>query len=315
MTIRGDYDCLQQAAHWFAELQDGDATPAVRQQWQHWLHARAEHQQAWEQVQQIWSQFATLSPAATEQALASASVSRRRALRRIGGTLGLGTAALFGLSRWHGSPGPAMPRTAFAAPDHWALPDGATLWLNGDSAADIAYGSGTRRLVLRHGELLVQTAADTHAPPRPFEVHTPCGTLLALGTRFSVWLQGDAVLLSVFDGAVVIQPDAAPPRRIDAGQQCRFDRHGSDAPRPADAVRESWVRDQLLFQSAPLATVVAELGRYRRGYLGCDPAIAALPVLAALPLRDSDRALALVAAALPVEIERPWPWWTRLRPR
>jgi transmembrane sensor len=315
MTARGDYDCLQQAAHWFAELQDGNATPAIRQQWQHWLQARAEHRQAWAQVQQIWSQFATLSPAATEQALASVTVSRRRALRRIGGTLGLGTVALLGLSRRHSPSRPAMPRTAFAAPDRWTLPEGATLWLNGDSAADIAYDSAVRRIVLRRGELLVQTATDTHAPPRPFVVETPYGTLLALGTRFSVWLQDEAVLLSVFHGTVEIQPHAAPARRIAAGQQCRFDRHGNDTPRPVDAVRASWAQGQLLFDDAPLAAVVAELGRYRRGYLGCDPAIAGLHLLAALPMHDSDRALALVAAALPVRIERPWPWWTRLRPR
>ena len=42
----------------------------------------------------------------------------------------------------------------------------------------------------------------------------------------------------------------------------------------------------------PLAQVAAELARYRRGWLTCDPAVAGIRVSGVLPLADTDQALA-----------------------
>jgi transmembrane sensor len=50
----------------------------------------------------------------------------------------------------------------------------------------------------------------------------------------------------------------------------------------------------------PLGEWVAELGRYRRGVLRCDPAVAGLRVSGAFPLDDTDRALQLLADTFPV---------------
>ncbi|KAG1389316.1 hypothetical protein G6F59_015591 [Rhizopus arrhizus] len=68
------------------------------------------------------------------------------------------------------------------------LVDGSVLHLDTGTAVDIAFDAHARLLRLRHGQMLVETAADPQRPARPFRVTTPYGTLQALGTRFSVRL-------------------------------------------------------------------------------------------------------------------------------
>ncbi len=59
---------------------------------------------------------------------------------------------------------------------------------------------------------------------------------------------------------------------------------------------------------------MAELARYRHGHLAVDPAVAGLPVMGTYPLDDTDRALAMLEAALPVRVRRRLPWWVTLEP-
>lgn len=314
MSPAEQHACLQQAAHWFAELHGEAPDPLRQRQWQHWLHAHPQHRVAWQQVQQVWDRFATLSPAATEQALTGLRPARRRALRQIGGVLGVAGLSLLGLQQLPMQRWQAAQRTAFARTGRWTLPDGGTLWLNGDSAADIDYNADQRCIVLHRGELLLQTAADHAVPARPMRVRTPLGELQALGTRFSVCLDAAAARVNVYQGQVVLRPSAAPAVMVEAGSQRRF--HG-DAVEPAssaDPLRGTWLGGQLLADAEPLQRVVTELARYRRGHLGCDPRVAGLRLVAALPLDDSDRALQLIAAVLPVRIERILPWWVTLVP-
>jgi transmembrane sensor len=72
------------------------------------------------------------------------------------------------------------------------------------------------------------------------------------------------------------------------------------------------VRHVLTAENMSLGQLVEELGRYRHGYLGCDPAVAQLPVMGAFPLDDSDQALRLLGAALPVKVQRLTPWWVSI---
>lgn len=82
----------------------------------------------------------------------------------------------------------------------------------------------------------------------------------------------------------------------------------------ADPLRGDWQDGRLQVQDVPLIRVIDELARHHRGYLGCDPALAALNVTAVLPRLDSLQALQLLVRALPIRIEQRWPWWTVMRP-
>ena len=65
----------------------------------------------------------------------------------------------------------------------------------------------------------------------------------------------------------------------------------------------------------PLSELVAELERYRRGHLGCAPAVAGLRISGVFRLDDTDAALSAITRTLPVRIQRVGPYWTRIDAR
>ena len=66
------------------------------------------------------------------------------------------------------------------------LPDGTRLTLSTGTAIDLRFDANARLVVLLAGEILVATAPDPAATPRPFRVRGRHGTVQALGTRFTV---------------------------------------------------------------------------------------------------------------------------------
>ncbi|MGV2837118.1 iron dicitrate transport regulator FecR, partial [Pseudomonas shirazensis] len=57
------------------------------------------------------------------------------------------------------------------------------------------------------------------------------------------------------------------------------------------------------------------LGRYRHGWLRCDPSITALKVSGAFPLDDTDRALAALESGFDLRIERRSRYWVSVMPK
>ena len=194
---------------------------------------------------------------------------------------------------------------------HVTLPDGTRVQLNTDTALRIDYSDTLRRVVLLRGEIMIATA---HDPVRPFEVDTAEGRLRALGTRFNVRSLDGETTLAVFEGAVQAHfANGAPAGyRVDAGMRARGGAQGAAAPVAVTPEDQNWTRGLLQVEDAPLAQVLAELGRYRRGYLGCEDALASIPVTGTFPLHDADRALRMLAEGLSLRISQPLPWWTRL---
>jgi len=63
-----------------------------------------------------------------------------------------------------------------------------------------------------------------------------------------------------------------------------------------------------------LDAFLAELGRYRKGWLRCDPQVAALRISGAFQLADTDAVLANLAHLLPVQISARTPYWVTVLP-
>lgn len=56
-TSKPNYQALQQAAKWFATLNDEGVTEADKSRWQIWLNGHPEHQQAWRYVEGVGERF------------------------------------------------------------------------------------------------------------------------------------------------------------------------------------------------------------------------------------------------------------------
>lgn len=314
MSDAAGSEALRQAAAWFAQLQSEQAGEPERAAWRAWLQAHPSHRRAWQLVEEVRQQFGQ-APQAAGRALDAAGRSRRRALGQLAAVLGVGgaTALLYRAAPWR--PWLADYRTAVGERRQLTLPDGSSLHLNTASAVDVAYTASRRLLRLRAGEVLVSTAPDPAAQARPFLVSTPQGEALALGTRFTVRLDGDDSEVAVLEKAVRVTPANGAPVTVAAGWRLRFDHSACQAAQPNDASVGSWQYGSLVAVDMPLGRLVAELARHRHGYLGCHPAVAALPVSGAFPLDDTERALDALARSFPLRIERHTRYWASVEPR
>lgn len=304
---------LEQAAEWFALRQQG-WSDSDQQRWHAWLQADAGHADAWRRVESVWQSFAPLSAPAAATALDAAGRRRRRALRSLGGALGIGAVSLLGLHGLREQRGLQTQRTAAGHTGHWTLMDGSQLWLNADSEVTIDIGSGRRTLHLLRGELLLQTGHHPAHAGLPLTVHVPGARLRPIGTRFAVGREAQGSRLDVFEGVVRCLPLFGAALDVPTGGAARIGPMGGVSTVDADPLRGDWQDGRLQVQHAPLIRVIDELARHHQGYLGCDPALAALNVTAVLPRLDSLQALQLLARALPIRIEQRWPWWTVVRP-
>jgi transmembrane sensor len=311
------FEDLQQAADWFAVLQAGSPSEAERLQWQRWLDTGPRQRAAWQRVEAVAGEFAGLAGLPARRALegrgAATSARRRTALRALAVAPVAGLAAWLGAGQlpWRGWV--AAHRTQTGERREIVLADGSRLWLNTATALDVDFSAGLRRIVLHRGEVLVTSGHDAAYASRPLVVDVPQARLTALGTRFAVRRaeDGDAVRLAVFDGAVEARPAAGGTSRLlAAGQQARVFADRVELPVPVAPEEDAWTRGMLVADGMRLADFIAELSRYRPGYLGCAPEVAELRLVGAYPLADTERILAALQATLPVKVHRPLPWWT-----
>ena len=317
ISIAPGFEELQQAAEWFAVLQGGAPSDAERLQWQRWLDSGPQQRAAWQRVEAVAGEFAGLAGLPARRALdrRGAVDSRRRvalralALVPVAGLAGWLTARSVPWRGWV-----AAHRTDTGERREIVLADGSRLWLNTATAVDIDFSPSLRRIVLHKGELLVTSGHDEAFATRPLVVDVSQGRLTAQGTRFAVRHDDDddeAVRLAVFDGAVEARPaHGGVPRTVPAGQQTRVFADRVEALSPVAVDEDAWTRGMLVADGMRLGDFIAELSRYRPGYLACAPEVADLRIVGAYPLADTDRILDALQATLPVKVHKPMPWWT-----
>ncbi|GAB7532737.1 FecR family protein [Pseudomonas sp. 3A(2025)] len=301
---------IKQAAHWFTRLQSEAASSADQKAWQHWLEASGENRWAWEQVQGLQQRLHGMPAGLTGRALSLADQpdkNRRTLLKGLMLAAGTGLVSYGGYRQVQTSGWLADYRTATGEQRTIVLPDGSQLQLNTASAVDLAYSVSERRLIVREGEVLITTA--TNSAGRPFFVQTPQGTVQALGTRFSVRRDGTRDHVAVFEHQVRITPFAGQPSLLAAGNQCSFDSRQTAATTPVSAGQDAWVKGVLVANDQRLDAFIAELGRYRAGWLRCDPAVAGLRISGAFALNDTDQALQALTTSLPVRVEQKTRYW------
>ncbi|OYT83832.1 MAG: iron dicitrate transport regulator FecR [Pseudomonas sp. PGPPP4] len=303
---------LKEAAEWLLALNFDDTDEAQRQAFERWRAQSEAHRAAWARAERVMGTFASVPLDIGQQALRRAgarALSRRRTLRLL-------TALLVGApSGWLAlrtlpwdAPGAELT-TAIGERRSLVLADGSQLVLNSDSALDVRFDEGIRRLHLRRGEVLVTTHADPVVPRRPFVVSLAQGEVEALGTRFSVRRDEGLCQVAVFAHGVELRPQRGTAVRLTAGQQAWFDALGVQRRALVDEDASLWTRGMLVAHDRPLAEVLAELGRYRPGLLRCDPAVAGLRVSGALSLDDTDQALLALQRTLPIRVSRRTRYW------
>ncbi|MBV4492850.1 FecR family protein [Pseudomonas oryzicola] len=308
MEQHGSETVREQAAAWFARVQDAPRDAGLQAQLRAWLEGDRRHREEYEQLACLW-QAADLIPRQRLEALARPAPvpqsSRRRLVRMaLAATLG---AVAVGLG-WGGWQYQQLNhqgglQTAFNERRQVELPDGSYLELNGSTHVQVAFSAGQRHVRLIAGEVMFTVAHDSG---RPFVVDTAQGSVTVTGTRFDVRQDTAGTRVAVEQGSVRVHGRGASLAQLTAGQGSHIDAQGQvAAPYAVNAAAlTAWRQGKLVFDNATLADVVAEVSRYRSQPLRVAPGkVAQLRLSSTFRSDDTDALLRALPSILPVAIK------------
>lgn len=310
-------DALKAAALWFVQLTSGDATDEERAAWHAWRQQNPAHEYAWQQVEKVTRKFSSPGMSA-EIGLATlerpASPGRRKVLQHIATVVALGGLGWTGYREAPWQSWPADYATAVGEQRAVTLQDGSQLTLNTDSVVDVRFSSTERRIVLHRGEVFINTATDTHQ--RPVVAATEHGNVTALGTRFTLRCDKHLTQVELFNGTLEIRAAASQGiHYLQAGQSMRFSEQLVETPFPLTRTQPGWLNGILMVDDMALPDFIADLGRYRRGYLIADKSLDGLRISGAFPIDNTDRILDSLVATLPVDVQRFTDYWITVKRR
>lgn len=303
-------DVLDAAIEWHLQLANGDGNTDA---FNAWLRD-PEHARVWAQLQTINQRVSRLGREG-RVAIESAGRERRSTLRNsvLGLFFALGTLLIIADKQWPVRYALADITTATGEYRELRLDDGSHVALDARSAIDIEFSRKQRRVILKAGQLLVESA---HGDKRPFIVATDEGELRALGTRFLVRRDDNGLTrLTVLAAAVEATAYDGEKRVLRAGEDVVLDSIGMKSNSRAAPGADAWTHHMLAVENAPLSQVVAELSRHTHSHIAVDEAIADLPVTGTFPLRDINMTLAALTSTLPIVQQRNTAWWIRLAAR
>lgn len=299
---------LDQALEWCIRLQDAGVSEAELKAFDEWLARSRAHHEAWQRAQQVWS---------TSRTVADAFVESQRAKpkpRRLFQWMGWATAALIILTVGRMNISPSIwadYRTSVAQTRIWNLEDGSSIQLAPQTALDVKFNAGERRVLLYQGEAWFKVAAN---PSRPFIVEASDGSTRALGTAFDVKIKDDSVAVTVTEHAVRVEQHG---QQVDVqqGQTLRYDRTGISQPLAINLNQQlAWRQQRLVFKGAPLSEVIDQLQPHSSSrLLIADDALDSLSVTAAFDAQQPMAALQSLAVILPIQVTTFGPWLTLIR--
>ena len=319
----------EKAAEWLVAFCEGEVDASGRESFDRWLRTSPEHVRAYLQISAVWESTGLLADnhkidiealvqrAVSEQQVLSLSATRissgerppfqrprvSTAWRAIAASFLLVCVIVGGIAAWQLMRTPVY-ETGAAEERTIRLPDGSTVQLNARSRIELHFTTGERGVDLVEGQAMFSVARN---PRQPFIVHSDVAAVEAVGTRFDVYRKGSGTVVTVMEGKVAIGADRVPrkglhsqrsaarepasPVLVSAGEQAV-----AASQRPIRAYRANvfaataWTEGKLMFDSARLSDIVAELNRIgSRRLIIEDSSLLDLHVSGVFPASDPTR--------------------------
>ncbi|TCK29218.1 FecR family protein [Ancylobacter aquaticus] len=254
---RRELDALQhEAIGWVTRLTSGEATVEDAQQLQAWRGRSRAHEEAFRLASQTWRHAGFA---------ASANLRRPAPTRRLV-LAGVGTALAAG---WAGVSLGLLPgldqimsdyATGVGEQARFALPDGSMIHLDGATALDVELTEDSRTAKLVNGA----AAFDIAAGALPFRVTAgPC-VISANDADFTLTAGSGPIRIECTRGSLAISGDVTA--RLDAGERIILAPDHPTVVEPMNpTLAGAWRRGLLVFENRPLAEVVDDINRHRRG--------------------------------------------------
>jgi transmembrane sensor len=258
-----DFEALKrEATALIVRITSGEATAEDADALMKWRARSPQHESAFQQAGRVWK---SLGPALSADRRRSRAIVSRRSLLAAGGMAASAAGVALGLSALGFLPpidallsdyatGIGEQRTV-------QLPDGSTTTLDGGTTLSLDYSPGARHLRLTSGAAVFDVVRDE---TRPFVVSAGEGDTTALGTSFSLKHGVDDIAVDCLGGRIKVQCLASA--ELGDGEAIRYSSSGLGEKTLMDAEdAAAWRRGLLIFRDRPLAEVVADLNRHRKG--------------------------------------------------
>ncbi|WP_372786015.1 FecR domain-containing protein [Phenylobacterium sp.] len=259
-----------EAAAWFMRLSQRSVTTAALYEFAAWRRDDA-NAKAYADIEATWEATKRLAKDPDIQAATAAALRKRPAKPR------LRMAGLFGVGPF--AIGATLAVVVLAAATFWivglpqtyetrvgeqrlvVLQDGSRVRLNTNSRLIVRFRRDERRVVLARGEAFFEAA---HNAARPFVVEADGARVRAIGTKFDVRRDGDAVKVTLVEGRVrVVQANGPSAATLAPNQELTVTPAGITAPRVTDADESAgWTSGRLTFHGMALQDAIAEVNRY-----------------------------------------------------
>ncbi|MBN9787337.1 hypothetical protein DMP17_01835 [Pseudonocardia sp. TMWB2A] len=264
-----------QAAHWMVLHQSGEMSEADEQKFFAWIEASPENQSAFEKMQRGWA--ASRLVAQEPEILAMRKkVQSRYTKGRYKNMVGLAaTIALFvvpsvvALEKYlepapDSSSAPQAFLTQLGQRADITLADGSAVKLDSETNMVARNLPTSRNVVLKSGRAYFDVAKN---PDRPFTVIANGKAIRALGTAFSVSIDGNDVVVTLVEGKVRVTDVGGTETSVEMtpGRQLIARKNQNWTMKSVDSSKEeSWTIGKLTYMRDPLSKAVYDMNRYSK---------------------------------------------------
>jgi transmembrane sensor len=258
----------QEALDWLQRLTSGAMTQADLETFESWRGQSAEHRDAVAEANLLWDVLGKVAREANARPVARSPLNGpigRRAL--LAGATAAGAAYLAFRPPFHLWPAAselmATYHTETGEHRQLAVASGITLEMDTRTSLNVPVAKGQLySLELISGQLAVSIGATSM---HSVVVSAAGGQSRAEQGKFNVRYEDSGVCITCSEGTVDISYNSRS-LTLHSGQQVTYGDHGLEPVVATDpSVAMAWQRGLLLFRDVPLARVIDEVNRYRRG--------------------------------------------------
>ncbi len=266
---------MHEAMDWLVRLHEPQVCDSELAEWTLWYEADERHQQAFEQMQDLWIRAGALAEGPQGLGRLDRLLRPPREAdarhRHLGPRIALAAsvvAAAVGVAWLSHRLFHARPPTSAAAPlvRRLALPDGTSLEVAPGTRIVVRYTAALRRVAVLGGEAYFSVR---HDPSRPFLVTVNGLTVRDVGTAFNVRKADSRANVTVVRGEIEVSPSSAAASRghvgvrVNAGEEVTWGSHAHWVVERTDTRRAlAWRQGRLEYIDEPLSAVIADVDRY-----------------------------------------------------
>ncbi|MGZ4955057.1 MAG: FecR family protein [Methylobacter sp.] len=300
-----DSDIDEQAVAWFIRLRADNVSSEEKTSFLLWLNQADLHRETFNEISKLWGDTGLLQ--ALGESAQKHHIAPKKKTSSVHFKLPLAIAACLVLTLLFGNEVAILMQgdysTKVGERKTVYFDDGSTAMLNTDSSIAVNMDGSQRKVELLKGEVYFEVKPD---PDRPFIVQAGHSTTRVLGTRFFVHEKSDSDEVKVMSGRVEVldrrtlkQPVVLHDREI-----VSIDAEGLGETRLLNSVlATSWVNGFLVFENAPLESVISQIRRYRTGMVVYkDNSLRGLKINGRINLRESDDMLKVLGKNLSIKM-------------